>query len=121
MSADDEASGGERRALTRRVVGLIREYVARGASAFEAGHGPEALTVVQAIMAALMGQLEGNLGHVVLWEQFLQTPDEVSGALAGVVTELQCRNPAFEEWLAEAEARYQALTSEGLSSEANTV
>jgi hypothetical protein len=89
-------------------VRLLGEYVAQGEHAFEAARGAQVLACVQEIMAALMGQLEGNLGHVVLWEQFLQTPDEVSDALVSVVGALRCRNELFDEWLDEAWARCQA-------------
>ena len=103
-----KAVRGDDSRFTREVVDLVGEYVALGARGFEAEHGGEATNVVQGMMAALMGQLEGNLGHVVLWEQFLQTPDEVCDALVGVVTALRCRNPGFDEWLAEAWGRYRA-------------
>ena len=111
MKADIETRSEEAGPRTCEIVAEMLEYVVRGAVAFEAEHGPEASVVMQEMIAALMGQLEGNLGHVVLWEQFLQTPDEVSDALVGVFDGLRCRDLAFEEWLTDAWARYQAYAA----------
>jgi hypothetical protein len=109
---DDAARGDERR-YTRQIVGLVGEYVALGERWFEAEHGDEALAMVEEMMAALMGQLEGNLGYVVLWEQFLETPEEISDALVSVVGELRCQNPTFDDWLVGAWGRYQVCAQEG--------
>jgi hypothetical protein len=96
----------------RQIVGLVAGYVVGGAAAFETERGARALEVTQEIMAALMGQLEGNLGHVVLWEQFLRTPTEVSEALVGVIEALLCRSPALSAWVEDAWARYRACAGE---------
>jgi hypothetical protein len=109
----DEAARGDERRYTRQIVRLLGEYVALDERWFEAEHGDGALTVVEEMMAALMQQLEGNLGYVVLWEQFLQTPEEMSDALVNVVGELRCQDPAFDEWLVEAWGRYQGRAGEG--------
>ncbi len=99
-------------ASARRIVDLLVARVSQGAAAFEAEHGSEALQVVEEIMAALMGQLEGNLGHVVLWEQFLRTPNEVSEALVGVVEVLFCRSTVLSAWMDNAWMRYRACAGE---------
>lgn len=108
----DETERRPEDGYVRKVVAVVGEFVALGGCQFEAKHGDQAATVVQELMAALMGQLEGNLGYVVLWEQFLQTPDEVSDALVSVVTELQCRNSTFDGWLVKAWRRYLACARE---------
>jgi len=108
MNNDPESQS----ASARRIIDLLVAYVSRGAAAFEVEHGSGALQVVEEIMAALMGQLEGNLGHVVLWEQFLRTPDEVSEALVGVVEVLLCRSTVLGAWMDDAWMRYRACAGE---------
>ena len=51
-------------------------------------------------------QLEGNLGHVLLWEQFLRTPAEVAAPLSSVVESLAAADGVFAAWLASALERY---------------
>jgi hypothetical protein len=96
----------------RQIVDLMAAYASQGATAFEAAQGSEASQVVEEMIAALMGQLEGNLGHVVLWEQFLRTPAEVSEALVGVVEALLCRSAVLNAWMDDAWARYRACIGE---------
>lgn len=95
----------------REVIDLMAAYVSQGAAAFEAAHSSEAARIAEEIMAALMGQLEGNLGHVVLWEQFLRTPNEVSEALVGVVEALLCQSDLLRAWMDDAWTRYRACSS----------
>jgi hypothetical protein len=94
----------------RQIVDLLGAYVGQGAATYEAEHGSEASQVVEEILAALMGQLEGNLGHIVLLEQFLRTPDEVSEALIGVVEALLCRSAVLRAWMDDAWLRYRACS-----------
>jgi hypothetical protein len=96
----------------RQIVDLMAEYVSQGEGGFEAEHGARALEVAQEMMAALLEQLEGNLGHVVLLEQFLRTPGIVSEALVGVIQELLRRDAVFAGWVDEALSRYRACASE---------
>lgn len=96
----------------REIVDLMAEYVSQGEVGFEAEHGARALEVAQEMMAALLGQLEGNLGHVVLLEQFLRTPNKVSEALVGVIQESLRRDAVFAGWVDEAWARYHAGAGE---------
>jgi hypothetical protein len=96
----------------RQIVDLMAAYVDQGTASFELAHGSEASQVVEEMTAALMRQLEGNLGHVVLWEQFLRTPDEVSEALVGVVGVLLCRTAVLSVWMDDAWARYRACAGE---------
>jgi hypothetical protein len=86
---------------------LVAELIAGGPDAFVQAHGKDAFLIVQEIEAALMMPLEGNLGHVVLWEQFLKTPDEVSEALANVVQGYVERDVVLANWLNESLRRYR--------------
>jgi len=88
---------------------LVTELITGGPDAFVQAHGKDALLLVQEIEAALMMPLEGNLGHVVLWEQFLKTPDEVAGALANVVQGYVERDVVLANWLNESLRRYKDL------------
>jgi len=105
-SAAAEATRG------RQIVDLMAEYVSQGEVGFEGAHGARALEVAQEVMAALLEQLEGNLGHVVLLEQFLRTPREVSEALVGVIQESLRRDAVFAGWVNEALSRYRACANE---------
>ena len=73
----------------------------------------EVSEVAQEVQAVLMAQMEGNLGHVVLWEQFLRTPEEVVDAVVGVVQELVRRDPVLASWLRAAWARWHARSQAG--------
>lgn len=53
-----------------------------------------------------MAQLERNLGHVLLWEQFLRTPREVDAALVSVIHKLMEGDQVLAEWLDDSMARY---------------
>jgi hypothetical protein len=90
------------RRIVEVLAGLVRSGEPRG--------GAEAVQVAEEMQAAVMAQLEGNLGHVVLWEQFLRTPDDVSDAVVGVIQALIRRDPVFEDWLHEAWGRWQRAT-----------
>ena len=96
----------------RAALDLIKELIEGGADAFLQAHGQEALTIVQEIEAALMTPLEGNLGHVVLWEQFLKTPDEVAEAVVNVVQRYVERDVVLANWLNESLRRYEACLQE---------
>ena len=78
----------------------------------ERENGARALDVALEIEAALMAQMEGNLGHVLLWEQFKRTPTEVDAALASVVDSLVSDDSVLAEWLAAARIRYQRACKE---------
>ncbi|MBN1639988.1 MAG: hypothetical protein JXA09_02040 [Anaerolineae bacterium] len=109
-----DAAGGANRAndgafSARRIVDLLAG-VARGD---EPTGDADALVLAQEVQAALMAALEGNLGHVVLWEQFLRTPDEVADALVGVVEAVMRRDAALAEWLREAWARWRQAQAGG--------
>ena len=97
----------------QEIVHLMIELVADGAAAFELVHGSDALNVAQEVEAVLMARLEGNLGHVVLWEQFLRTPEEVADAVSGVVQQHVDRDPVLAAWLQDAESRYRDIASKG--------
>jgi hypothetical protein len=92
----------------QETVRLMVELVSDGAAAFELAHGSDALNVAQEVEAALMARLEGNLGHVVLWEQFLRTPEEVVDAVVGVVQQYVDRDPVLATWLQDVVRRDRA-------------
>jgi hypothetical protein len=94
----------------REIVRLMVELVSDGAAAFELAHGSDSLGVAQEVEAALMARLEGNLGHVVLWEQFLRTPKEVADAVSGVVQQYVDHDLVLETWLQDAASRCTAIT-----------
>ncbi len=93
----------------RKALDLIKELIVNGRDGFLRAHGQEALDIVQEIEAALMMPLEGNLGHVVLWEQFLKTPDEVAEALVNVVQGYVERDVLLANWLNESLQRYKSV------------
>jgi len=114
LAGNEEQSKGVTAEATRgrQIVDLMAEYVSQGEVCFEAVHGARVLEVAQEMMAALLGQLEGNLGHVVLLEQFLRTPDEVSEALVRVIRESLRRGAVFADWVDEALSHHHACASE---------
>jgi ABC-type ATPase with predicted acetyltransferase domain len=73
------------KATAQEVVNMMAELMAEGDEAFRRMHGEAALDIAREVQAALMAQFESNLGHVVLWEQFLRTPQEVGAAVSVVV------------------------------------
>jgi hypothetical protein len=111
--------GGERRATdAQEIVQLMAELVADSGGSLERRWGLDATAQAQQMQAALMERLEGNLGHVVLWEQFVQTPGAVAPALVGVVQSLLEGDPALGAWLgATLEAHRGALRSPGTGRE----
>jgi hypothetical protein len=76
--------------------------------------GAQALAEAQEIQATLMALFEGNLGHVVLWEQFLRTPGQVALAVAGVLQTLVESDRELDQWLWASMERYRQAT-EGAS------
>ncbi len=94
-------------ALTEEIVRLMTDLVPEGGLMLERCAGPVALEEAREIEAVVMAQLEGNLGHVLLWEQFQQTPDDLAQALAGVLDRLIQRDPVLASWLEESLQRYQ--------------
>ena len=94
-------------ALTQELVRLMTDLVPEGGLLLERCAGPVAVEVAREIEAVVMSQLEGNLGHVLLWEQFQQTPGDVAQALAGVLDTLMQRDPVLASWLEESLRRYQ--------------
>lgn len=93
----------------RTALALVAELIVSGPDAFSQAHGRDALLIVQEIEAALMMPVEGNLGHVVLWEQFLKTPDEVTEALVNVVQDYLERDVVLTNWLNGSLRRYKGL------------
>jgi hypothetical protein len=91
----------------QEIVDLMAESVPEGGRALERQRGVAALDAANEIAAALMSQFEQSLGNVLLWEQFLRTPQEVRGALLGVIQRLIEQDAALASWLEEAMARYR--------------
>ena len=89
------------------IVALLSELVSVGDAEFENQHGAPALDVLYEMQAALMAAMESDLSYVVLWEQFLITPQEVDQALVSVIRALSAADPVLSEWLDAALARYQ--------------
>jgi hypothetical protein len=96
----------------RAALDLIKELIEGGADAFLHAHGQNALVIVHEIESALMMPLEGNMGHVVLWEQFLKTPNEVFEATVNVVQGYVERDVVLANWLNESLHRYEACLQE---------
>lgn len=94
-------------ALAHELVKLMADLIPEGGQQLERCTGPAALEVAREIEAVVMAQLEGNLGHVLLWEQFQQTPDDVAQALVGVLDRLMQGDPTLTGWLSESLRRYQ--------------
>jgi hypothetical protein len=95
----------------RAIVDLLSELVSGGRAEFENLHGAPALDVLYEVQAALMAAMESDLSYVVLWEQFLLTPQEVDEALVNVIQALAAADPLLAEWLDEALERYRQATS----------
>ena len=93
------------------IVELMTELVRDGGAALERRDGPQALAVAQEMEGALMSAMEGKLGHVLLWEQFLSTPGEVALALTGVVQVLMEADPVLAEWLEVSLVRYRQVAA----------
>ena len=91
----------------RPVVDLMAAMVPENGKALERECGAQALVVAQEIQAALMAQFEGNLGRVMLWEQFLRTPEEVALAVVGVVQALAEGDKELADWLRASIERYR--------------
>ena len=96
------------REIVERMIELVPD---RGAT-LEQRDGPRALAVAQEIEGALMSAMEGTLANVVLWEQFLSTPNEVSAAVIGVVQALMEADPVLADWLKAAMVRYKEATQQ---------
>lgn len=92
------------------VVELLVELVSAGDAEFERLHGARALEVLHEVQAALMAAFEADLSYVVLWEQFLATPQEVDLALVNVIQARMAADPVLAGWLEEALQRYQQAT-----------
>lgn len=98
----------------RQVVQILVELEREGETAFGRRYGTQARDVAHEMEAALMAQMESNLGHVLLWEQFLSTPEEVAPALVSVVRVLASADPVLAGWLDESLARYREAISRGV-------
>jgi hypothetical protein len=94
-------------AWAQEIVALMAELISESGSAFADRHGEEGLTVALEIQAALMHQFEGNIGHVVLWEQFSRTPHPVVPAVTSVVRSCMDRDQVLGDWLKEQLRRYR--------------
>jgi hypothetical protein len=93
------------------VVDLLMELVPDGGDALEKRAGTDALEIAQEIEGALMAAMEGTLANVLLWEQFLSTPAQVSAALASVLQTLVDEDPMLAEWLDSALVRFKKATA----------
>ena len=89
------------------IVQVMAELISEGEDAFEQRRGDVALSVAREIEAALVGQLEGNLGRVLLWEQFLRTPESVASAVVSVLESLLDRDAILARWLDESLKTYR--------------
>jgi hypothetical protein len=98
----------------QEVVELMTCLVADGPAALEGQAGLQAVQVALEIEGALMSAMEGKLANVVLWEQFLSTPQEVALAVVGVVQALMDSDLVLAGWLAAALDRYRQATTQGL-------
>jgi len=95
----------------QEVIDLLVETVSAADDAVKPAE--QAAQVAHEIEAVLMEQMEGNLGHVLLWEQFLRTPDEVASALRNVVESLMRADAELSAWLGDALARYRQADESG--------
>ena len=93
--------------IAREIVQLMSELLVDDGEALEQRDGLPAADVAREVQAALMNAMERKLSYVVLWEQFLSTPDEVASAQAGVVQALMDADPVLAGWLEESLARYR--------------
>jgi len=89
------------------IVKVMAELISEGEDSFERTRGGVALGVAKQIEAALVARLEGNLGHVLLWEQFLRTPDVVASAVVSVLESLLESDVILARWLDESLRTYQ--------------
>ena len=94
------------RDIAQDAVEVMGQLVSEGEDLFEEQRGSAALGVAREIEAALVAQLEGNLGHVLLWEQFLRTPQSVAPALVSTLESLLERDAVLREWLVESLQNY---------------
>jgi len=94
-------------ANTEEIVRLMADVALDGGLVVERRAGLAALEVAREIQAVLMAQLENNLGHVLLWEQFQRTPGDLAMALAGVLDSLMRKDPGLADWLEKALGRYR--------------
>lgn len=95
------------RDIAQDTVEVMTELTSEGEDVFEERRGSAALGVAKEIEAALVAQLEGNLGHVLLWEQFLRTPEDVASAVVSVLESLLERDEVLTRWLNESIGTYQ--------------
>ena len=91
----------------------MTERVSEGQAAFEDRYGSAALEVVLEIQGALMARMEENLGHVVLWEQYLRTPEAVSDALVSVIQLYIDQDSVLAGWLETAVERFETSVAGG--------
>jgi hypothetical protein len=94
----------------QEVVEVLVRLESEGEPAFEQAYGEDALSAAREIEGTLMALMEYNVGHVVLWEQFLRTPDEVASALESVVASLLQRDQALGDWLTRSLDRCRTVT-----------
>ena len=92
---------------TSTIVELLSELVSAGDAEFEDLHGAQALGILYEVQAALMAAMESDLSYVVLWEQFLLTPQEVDLAVVSVIQALMAADPILDDWLEAAQERYR--------------
>jgi hypothetical protein len=108
--------GGAVTLTAAKIVELMQALVPDHGAMLERRDGPGALLVAQEIEGALASAMESKLANVLLWEQFLSTPDKVALALTGVVKRLMGTDPVLADWLAAALERYnEASTALGES------
>jgi len=93
--------------IAGEIVRWMSELIADDGAALERRDGPQAVDVAREVQAALMSAMERKLSYVVLWEQFLSTPEEVAPAVTGVVQVLIDADPVLAGWLEESLARYR--------------
>jgi hypothetical protein len=98
--------------VAREIVQLMIELVADDRAMLERRDDQPAVDVAREIQAALMSAMEAKLSYVVLWEQFLSTPEEVASAVVSVVQTLMNADPVLARWLEESLARYRQAASD---------
>jgi hypothetical protein len=89
-----------------QIAELMRTWISVGHTEMERRHGALASEVAHEVEGALMAAMESSLSYVVLWEQFLSTPDEVVLAIVSVVQALMDADPVLARWLGESLERY---------------
>jgi hypothetical protein len=90
----------------RDIVNILVALEEDNGAEIEHERGPAAVQIAREMEAALMTKMEQNLGHVLLWEQFLRTPTEVDAALVSVLHELMSRDAVLTSWLHDSLERY---------------